>query len=71
MRFKIRWKLYEYISKNPNQLLIKITKDMKWSRRKTIRHLKRLTKDNLIRLDYKNVGYIATPMKELINWDEF
>ncbi len=67
MRFNNRWKLYEFVDKNPGTL-VEISNKMNLSIKKTKRGLSRLIKDGMVIKE--GVLYRSKTVKEMIDWDE-
>jgi len=73
MRFKNTWKLYEWINKNPLSPIGEMMLGLGWSKKKIQRHVDKLVKMKAVKMKMDRVChlYYPTPVKELINWDEF
>lgn len=56
-----RWKLYEIIDKNPALSIEELSKKINWSRRKIYRIIKKLNRDEMIK-----IKCFPVPMKEFI-----
>lgn len=79
MRFKTKYKLYEWINKHPRCLFMQIVKAMGWSIKKTSKYLRALEKDGLVETKYEEMDdeynvwgektfyYYATSYKKLLN----
>ena len=77
MRFKNRWKLYEFINKHPYKSSYDLAEMLGIKHKRIHKYLERLLKDGLIKFERFTPntelkwGFYPTPMEELINWDEF
>lgn len=70
MRFRTRWKLYEFINKNPGLSYSQIYRKTKFCNiKKTFKYICRLVEEGLIKQKLNRL--YSTPLKELIKWDEF
>ena len=77
LRFNNRWKLYEFINKNPYKSSYDLAEMLGIKHEKIHKYLTKLLKDGLIKFErfIPNTklkwGFYPTPWQELINWDAF